>query len=89
MVSEINIKNRIISENKTNEKWMLAELVLAQESPMRIKVGATELQSKYAKTTVSPQDKEFLQMLMAFKAELSAAKKIVEEVFLKSKFSTK
>ena len=81
MISEINIKNRIITESKTNEKWILAQVAVAQNGAnVIINEIPTTLQSNFSRSSVSAEDKEFLQTLMAFKAELSAAKKKVEEV---------
>ena len=81
MVSEINIKNRIINESKTNEKWILAQLAVAQNGA-GVVVGdnATALQTKFSRSSATVEDKEFLQTLMAFKAELGSAKKKIEEV---------
>ncbi|KAJ3369448.1 26S proteasome non-ATPase regulatory subunit 12 [Kappamyces sp. JEL0680] len=79
MVSEINVKNRIINETKTNEKWMLAELSVAQDKSSKTKSPSTDLKAKFSRASISPEDKDFLQTLMAFKAELAASKKQVEE----------
>lgn len=81
MVSEINIKNRIINESKINEKWILAQLAMAQNgSTVALGPNPTALQTKFSQSSSSVEDKEFLQTLMAFKAELGAAKKKIEEV---------
>jgi hypothetical protein len=42
--------------------------------------ASLDIQTTFQKATVSSEDKDFMKMLMAFKIELAAAKKTVEEV---------
>lgn len=88
MVSEINIKNRIINESKTNEKWLVAQLLVSKDKAIENDTAPSDLQAKINKASSSVQDKEFLQTLMAFKGEINTAKKRLEEVLLDIKLFT-
>ncbi|KAJ2998753.1 hypothetical protein HDV02_004100 [Globomyces sp. JEL0801] len=78
MLAEINAKNRIINNSKTNQNWLVAELAVYNDKPLPNGDPST-LQEALSTLPASSESKKIFECLLTFKEDLEKSKKAIEE----------
>ena len=78
MMSEINIKNRIIHDIKSNEKWLSVELAMFEGKPKK-SLADSDLKKALQSTKIPEPDKKIISTLLNLKLDLEKSKQKIEE----------
>ena len=78
MMSEINIKNRIIHDIKSNEKWLTVELGI-YDAKLKKSLNDSDLKKALQSSKIPEPDKKIISTLLNLKVDLEKTKAQVQE----------